>query len=144
MKANARVLSLPAVKTLAVELGGSASDAFWAGTVYLLACAVAQPVLAALSDIFGRRALLLLSLACFTAGTLVCAPVARAFPVLFAGRAVSQPIRRGFLVTQFRPGCRSWNSPPRCGFSRSGRTVSRELSPRPPAEEIAESSGVMV
>lgn len=59
---------------------------------------MSQPVIAALSDVFGRRALLLLSLIAFGAGTLVCAPVAHGFPVFFAGRAL-QGVGGGGIVT---------------------------------------------
>ncbi|KAK4446225.1 major facilitator superfamily domain-containing protein [Podospora aff. communis PSN243] len=74
--------------TLAVDLGGSSTDAFWAGTSYLLACAVCQPLIAALSDIFGRKEVLMASVILFTVGTIVCAPIARNFTVFFVGRSL--------------------------------------------------------
>jgi MFS family permease len=52
-----------------------------------LACAVFQPFIAALSDIFGRRELLLPSLLFFTVGSIICA-VAQKFAVLLAGRCI--------------------------------------------------------
>ncbi|KAK0648589.1 major facilitator superfamily domain-containing protein [Cercophora newfieldiana] len=84
--------------TLAVDLGGSSTDAFWAGTSYLLACAVCQPFIAALSDIFGRKEMLMVSVLFFTMGTALCAPIAKNFTVFFIGRAV-QGIGGGGIIT---------------------------------------------
>jgi MFS family permease len=61
-----------------------------------LACAVFQPFIAALSDIFGRRELLLPSLLFFTVGSIVCA-VAHKFSILLAGRCV-QGIGGGGII----------------------------------------------
>ncbi|KAK3312811.1 major facilitator superfamily domain-containing protein [Apodospora peruviana] len=84
--------------TLAVDFGGTSTDAFWAGTSYLLSCAVCQPFIAALSDIFGRKEMLMASVLFFTLGTVLCAPIAKSFTVFFAGRAV-QGIGGGGIIT---------------------------------------------
>ncbi|KAB5583489.1 major facilitator superfamily transporter [Coniochaeta sp. 2T2.1] len=89
---------VPVLPTLALGLGGTASDAFWAGTSYLLTCAVFQPFIAAVSDLFGRKELLLISIGFFTLGTLLCAPLAKNFPVLLAGRSL-QGIGGGGIIT---------------------------------------------
>ncbi|KAH8906628.1 major facilitator superfamily transporter [Coniochaeta sp. PMI_546] len=89
---------VPVLPTLAVELGGTTSEAFWAGTSYLLTCAVFQPFIAAVSDLFGRKEMLLLSIAFFFLGTLLCAPLARNFTVLLAGRSL-QGIGGGGIIT---------------------------------------------
>ncbi|KAF4919655.1 Efflux pump FUS6 [Colletotrichum viniferum] len=89
---------VPVLPDLALDLHGSATDAFWAGTSYLLPCAVFQPFIGSLSDIFGRKELLLVSLAFFTLGTLLCAPFARDFTVLLAGRSL-QGIGGGGIIT---------------------------------------------
>lgn len=48
--------SLPAaLPVLSSELGGTALEAFWAGTSYLLASTVIQPTVASMSHILGRR-----------------------------------------------------------------------------------------
>lgn len=86
------------MQTLAVELGGTTSEAFWAGTSYLLTCAVFQPFIAAVSDLFGRKEMLLLSIAFFFLGTLLCAPLAHNFTVLLAGRSL-QGIGGGGIIT---------------------------------------------
>jgi MFS family permease len=59
---------------------------------------VCQPFIAALSDIFGRKELLISSIAAFTFGTLLCAPIAKSFTVMFAGRAI-QGIGGGGIIT---------------------------------------------
>ena len=86
-----------APQTLAEDLGGTSVDAFWAGTSYLLTRAVFQPVIAALSDIFGRRELLLPSIALFTLGSIACG-VAQNFTIMLAGRCV-QGIGGGGIIT---------------------------------------------
>ncbi|KAH0556096.1 hypothetical protein GP486_005967 [Trichoglossum hirsutum] len=73
--------------TIARALHGSTTNAFWAATSYLLASAVLQPFMASLSDIFGRRELLMSSLLLFTAGTILAA-LAQNFTQLLAGRTV--------------------------------------------------------
>ncbi|EFQ34994.1 major facilitator superfamily transporter [Colletotrichum graminicola] len=89
---------VPVLPDLALDLGGSATDAFWAGTSYLLPCAVFQPFIGALSDIFGRKEMLLVSLFFFTLGTLLCAPLARDFTALLAGRSL-QGVGGGGIIT---------------------------------------------
>jgi multidrug resistance protein len=85
-------------QTLAREFQGTTTEAFWAGTSYLLSCAVCQPFIAALSDIFGRKELLLFSVFFFTLGTLICAPIAKDFTVFFVGRSI-QGIGGGGVIT---------------------------------------------
>ncbi|KAK1585373.1 major facilitator superfamily transporter [Colletotrichum navitas] len=89
---------VPVLPALALDLGGSTTDAFWAGTSYLLPCAVFQPFIGALSDIFGRKEMLLVSLFFFTLGTLLCAPLARDFTVLLVGRSL-QGVGGGGIIT---------------------------------------------
>lgn len=44
-----------ALSTISSALGGSALEAFWSGTSFLLASTVLQPTMASLSGIFGRK-----------------------------------------------------------------------------------------
>lgn len=88
---------LISIQALATALQGTSSDAFWAGTSYLLTSAVFQPFIAALSDIFGRQQLLLLSVLFFSAGALICA-LANDFTLLFVGRSI-QGIGGGGIIT---------------------------------------------
>jgi len=89
---------VPVLPTLALDLKGTTTDAFWTGTSYLLTCAVFQPFIAALSDIFGRKETLFVSLLLFTLGTALCAPIAKDFATLFAGRSI-QGIGGGGVIT---------------------------------------------
>ncbi|KAE9987975.1 hypothetical protein EG328_000919 [Venturia inaequalis] len=69
------------------ELGGTATEGFWIGTSYLLTNAVFMPVIASLSDIFGRPVCLLTSLVFFTVGSIVAA-TAKTMMTLLVGRCV--------------------------------------------------------
>jgi len=44
-----------ALPIVSIELGGTALEAFWSGTGFLLASTVLQPTFAGLSHIFGRK-----------------------------------------------------------------------------------------
>ncbi|KAJ4291826.1 hypothetical protein N0V90_009722 [Kalmusia sp. IMI 367209] len=79
------------------SLGGNAIDAFWTGTSYLLSSAVFQPVIASVSEYFGRQQLLIFSLVFFTVGTILCA-VANDFTVMLVGRSV-QGVGGGGIIT---------------------------------------------
>jgi MFS family permease len=68
-------------------LHGSAAEAFWTGTSYLLTSAVFQPVIAKAAYCFGRRRLLIVSIVLFSFGTALCA-VAHDFAVMLVGRCV--------------------------------------------------------
>ena len=74
-------------KAITLGLNGTANDAFWTGTSYLLASAVSQPFITNLSDIFGRRDMNLIALAFFTVGTLICC-LAQDFTVMLVGRSI--------------------------------------------------------
>ncbi|KAK8086279.1 Efflux pump FUS6 [Apiospora phragmitis] len=78
---------ITALKTMTVALGADTTQGFWIGTSYLLASTVAMPPVASLSEIFGRPACLLFSLAMFTLGSALCC-AAGGVRLLLAGRAV--------------------------------------------------------
>ena len=73
--------------TLAVELHGTSAQAFWTGTSYLLTHSVLQPSISSLSDVFGRRELLIPSILFFAAGSVACG-VAHDFTVMLVGRVI--------------------------------------------------------
>ncbi|KAJ6178052.1 hypothetical protein N7519_008513 [Penicillium mononematosum] len=79
------------------ELGGTAIEAFWAGTSFTLCSAVFQPVFSSLSDLFGRKPLVLAAIAGFTIGTIV-AGVANSFTHMLIGRSL-QGIGGGGIIT---------------------------------------------
>ncbi|KAI0021923.1 major facilitator superfamily transporter [Xylariomycetidae sp. FL0641] len=81
---------------IVADLDGTATQGFWVGTSYLLVNAVTMPLIAGVSDIFGRPACLIASLLFFTAGSLICA-LAHSMQVLLAGRAI-QGVGGGGIV----------------------------------------------
>ncbi|KAH7124117.1 major facilitator superfamily domain-containing protein [Dendryphion nanum] len=76
-----------ALPIMARVLGGSAIEAFWSGTSFLLTSTVFQPVIGSFSHIFGRKPLIYVSLALFLAGSIVAA-LANNFTVILVGRSV--------------------------------------------------------
>ena len=92
-----RRLELILLQIVAQELNGTAIEAFWAGTSFLLGSTVFQPTFASLSHAFGRKPILLLSVLLFTIGAIVAA-VARDFTVLLAGRSI-QGIGGGGIIS---------------------------------------------
>ncbi|KAK5939254.1 hypothetical protein PMZ80_008557 [Knufia obscura] len=88
---------VPVLPTVAVGLHGTTSEAFWTGTSYLLSHAVLQPLIATLSDIFGRRALLTPSILFFAIGSLICA-LSHNFPTMLTGRVVQGIGGAGIII----------------------------------------------
>ncbi|KAJ5238343.1 hypothetical protein N7468_002962 [Penicillium chermesinum] len=77
-------VALPAI---AKALKGTAIEAFWSGTSFLLCSTVFQPSFASLSCIFGRRPMVLVSLLMFFIGTVFCA-IAKSFTFMLVGRSL--------------------------------------------------------
>ncbi len=86
---------VPAVPAIAAQLGGF-RHLSWIVTAYLLTSTSATPIYGKLSDMYGRRMLLLIALAVFIAASVLCA-LAQSFPQLIAARAV-QGIGGGGLM----------------------------------------------
>jgi MFS family permease len=59
----------------------------WIGTSFLLASTVWQPLFVAVSEVFGRRPLLLVALVLFTIGSIVCG-VAKNPTLMLIGRNI--------------------------------------------------------
>jgi predicted MFS family arabinose efflux permease len=76
-----------ALPIIARKLHGTAIEAFWAGTSFLLTSTVFQPSFASLSHIFGRKPLVLVALAFFLVGTLIGAE-SHDFTLLLLGRSL--------------------------------------------------------
>ena len=81
-------LLVPILPTLTVDLRASAGTAQWLLTSTLLVGAVAVPVFGRLGDLYGKKLMLVIALAAFAAGSLICA-VTSNIGVLIAGRAVT-------------------------------------------------------
>ena len=75
----------------------SASGYTWVGSAYLLANAASAPLWGKLSDIWGRKILLLIAVAVFFVGSLICA-VSIDMKMLIAGRAVQGSPAGGLFI----------------------------------------------
>ncbi|CAI7608244.1 unnamed protein product [Penicillium pancosmium] len=76
-----------ALPIISRDLGGTAIQAFWAGTSFLLTSTVFQLTFGALSQTFGRKYLIILALILFTVGSIVAA-VAHDMTTLLIGRSI--------------------------------------------------------
>ncbi|CZR61670.1 uncharacterized protein PAC_11567 [Phialocephala subalpina] len=86
-----------ALPVISIDLHGTAIEAYWPGTSFLLSSTVFQPTFTSLSHIFGRRHLLLAALTLFTLGSILCA-VAYDFTLLLFGRSL-QGVGSGGILT---------------------------------------------
>ncbi|KAJ9615246.1 hypothetical protein H2200_001320 [Cladophialophora chaetospira] len=85
-----------ALPVIARKLNGTAIEAFWAGTSFLLASTVFQPNFASFSHIFGRMPVIMVSIGFFFVGVMMAA-LAKDFGVLLAGRSI-QGIGGGGII----------------------------------------------
>lgn len=76
-----------ALPIITEKLQGTAIEAFWSGTSFLLTSAVFQPVIAGLSHVFGRKELVLASIVFFFVGSVVSA-LAENFTMMLVGRSI--------------------------------------------------------
>lgn len=86
----------PALPTIGADLGNF-TDLSWVITAYLLAATIATPLYGKLSDIHGRRVMLLISVAVFTLASVACA-MASSLLALVLARAV-QGLGGGGLIS---------------------------------------------
>ncbi|RAH55271.1 MFS multidrug transporter [Aspergillus piperis CBS 112811] len=75
------------ISVIAQDLHAGATASFWGQTAYLLPSASLQPVMCSLSEVYGRKSVLLISLLFFAAGA-VGPAVAESVGPFIAGRAV--------------------------------------------------------
>ncbi|KAN0084757.1 Major facilitator superfamily domain containing protein [Elaphomyces granulatus] len=76
-----------ALPQIATELNGTAIEAFWSGTAFLLASTLFQPSFASFSNIFGRKPLVLTAIMFFLVGAVI-AGVAQNFTSMLVGRTI--------------------------------------------------------
>ncbi len=91
-----REAMLTTSQIISEKLNGSALEAFWAATSYLLTSTVFQPTIASFSNVFGRRWVTTASVIIFLLGLLICG-LAQNFTLLLAGRTV-QGIGGGGII----------------------------------------------
>ncbi|MEV5201992.1 MFS transporter [Streptomyces sp. NPDC053720] len=82
-----QTLLVPVIKDLPVLLHTDPSNATWVMTATLLAGAVATPIMGRLGDLYGKRKMLLASLAVMVIGSLICASTDD-LVVMIVGRAL--------------------------------------------------------
>ena len=99
-------VSLPQI---AGSLGATVDEATWALTSYLVANAVVLPLTGWLATVFGRKRLLIVSVAGFTTASLLCGVSNSLFILIFfrvlqgATGAVMQPLSQAILLEAFEP-----------------------------------------
>jgi EmrB/QacA subfamily drug resistance transporter len=86
-----------ALPMIAEHLGTNATGFVWIGSAYLLAGAASEPIWAKVSDIFGRKPILMLANAVFLVGSALCA-VSVSLKGLIIGRVVQGLGSGGLLV----------------------------------------------
>lgn len=82
-----QTLLVPVIKDLPVLLNTAPSNATWVMTATLLAGAVATPIMGRLGDLYGKRRMLLTSLAVMVVGSLICGFTSDLL-VMIVGRAL--------------------------------------------------------
>lgn len=89
-------ITATAAPTISSDLS-SAAGYTWIGAAFLLANAAAGPIWAKLSDIWGRKSIILLAQACFFVSSTVCA-TAKTMSVLIVGRAFQGAASGGLIL----------------------------------------------
>jgi MFS family permease len=103
-----QTLVAPALPVLQRDLHTSTSGAGWVFTSFLLAASVAAPIAGRLGDMFGKKRVLVISLAFLVAGSLLAA-VATSLVVLIAARTIQglggaiYPLAFGIIRDEFPP-----------------------------------------
>jgi EmrB/QacA subfamily drug resistance transporter len=119
LSALEQTIVAPALPTIGRALG-DVEALSWVITAYLISTTVATPLFGKLSDIYGRRAMMLVSLGIFTAGSVACA-LAPSIGVLVAARALQgfggggllplgQTVIADLLTPRERPVVQSYSS----------------------------------
>lgn len=83
-----QVITGSALAAITRDLKASSNNAYWVGTSYLLAQTVSQPIYGSLSDVFGRKWMLQLSLVVFLVSSITCSR-AQTIEWLIGARVVS-------------------------------------------------------
>lgn len=84
------------IQIISEKLKGTAIEAFWSGTSFLLCSTIFQPSFASFSHIFGRKPVIMVALLLFLVGAIIAA-VANGFAVLLVGRSL-QGVGGGGLI----------------------------------------------
>lgn len=85
--ALSQTMVIPALPSLAHELGASASASSWLLTGYLLSASVATPIVGKLGDLYGKGRMLTIVMLVFALGSCVCA-LAGSIGTVIVGRVI--------------------------------------------------------
>jgi EmrB/QacA subfamily drug resistance transporter len=85
--ALAQTMIIPALPAIQHDLGASPEGATWLLTAFLLTSSVSTPLLGRFGDMYGKEKVLLIALAIFALGSVVCA-VGGSIGVLILGRGI--------------------------------------------------------
>jgi len=103
-----QTLVVPALPAIQRDLHTTNTWVTWVFTGFLLSSAVATPLLGKLGDTYGKKRLLVISMAIFAVGT-VCAALANSIALLIAARALQGaagaifPLAFGIIRDEFPP-----------------------------------------
>lgn len=86
-----------ALPTIAGHYKASSADYTWIGSAYLLANAASTPVWGKVSDIWGRKPIILMANATFMVGSLVCA-LSNSIGMLIGGRVIQGTGGGGLII----------------------------------------------
>jgi Major Facilitator Superfamily len=89
------VIVAACLSAIADDLGGNSVESFWIGTSFLLTQTVTIPIYGTLSDVFGRKWLVLGAVGVFLTGSVLCA-TAESMEWLIAARVVCLVLILGF------------------------------------------------
>ena len=92
----------PAFPAIQAEFAVGSRQMAWIFNIYVLVSLISTPLMAKLSDRFGRRSIYILDVALFVSGSLVVAS-ARSYPVMILGRAL-QAVGSGGILADKRGG----------------------------------------
>ncbi|KAK3112558.1 hypothetical protein LTR53_011051 [Teratosphaeriaceae sp. CCFEE 6253] len=87
-----------AIPRITTTLHGTATEGFWSGTSFLLTSTVFQPVFGSLSDVFGRKQMVFLSLILFGLGAILAAVAHGSMALMLIGRSIQGTGGGGVLV----------------------------------------------
>jgi EmrB/QacA subfamily drug resistance transporter len=106
--ALSQTMIAPALPEIQAKLGTTTTLVTFALTGYLLTASIATPIVGRLGDMFGKERLLVITLAVFGLGSLVCA-LSHSIAVLILGRAIQGaggaifPLSFGIIRDEFPP-----------------------------------------
>lgn len=84
-----QTLLVPVLPEIQADLGSTTTDTQWLLTSTLLVAAIAVPVLGRLGDLYGKRLMLMVSIAALVIGSLICALAGDDLAVMIVGRAIT-------------------------------------------------------